>query len=86
MRNEEEILQLKDELIKLTDFIEDNGTVGETESEDVCFASDVLDVIDWVLDEISHKDFQKSPYLNMNGLRKICKEIEKRTGEKLDEE
>ena len=85
MRGEKGIRELREMLGKLTDFIEEFGTEEESENEDLNFAYDVLDTIDWVLGEISNKDFSFPPYLNMVTLKNIVGEIEQRTDQKLDE-
>ena len=81
MRSEKNIKELREELAKLTDFISDYGTDEESEDEDVEFALDVLDAIDWVLGDISTKDFRIEPYLNIERLKEIVDLIEERTGE-----
>ncbi len=80
MRSEKEINKIRDELVEIVDFIVDSGTEKESEDEDVDFAHDVLDVLDWVLGEISTDDFKVEPYLNMARLEEIVSDIEGRTG------
>ena len=84
MRGEKGIQELREELLRLINFIEDFGTEEESESEDIDFANDVLDTLGWVLGEISNRDFRQSPYLNMPNLERIVRNIEERTGEKLE--
>jgi hypothetical protein len=44
-----------------------------------------MDTIDWVLGDISNKDFSLPPYLNMPALKKLVEIIEERTGNKMNE-
>jgi len=81
MRTEKEIQELQSELSQIIDFINDSGTDEESEDEDVNFANDVLDVIDWVLGEIATEDFKIEPYLNMDRLEEIVSNIKERIGE-----
>ena len=85
MRSAKGIGELKDMLDKLTSFIENQGTEEESENEDLHFAYDVMDTIDWVLGDISNKDFSLPPYLNMPALKKLVEIIEERTGNKMNE-
>lgn len=85
MRSEKNIRELREELSKLTDFISEYGTDEESGNEDAEFALDVLDALDWVLGDISTKDFRIEPYLNMSGLKETVENIEERTGEKYGE-
>ncbi len=85
MRGENGIRALKEEVERLIKFIEDLGTKEESEDEDIDFANDVVDTLSWVLVDISNKDFRKDPYLNMTSLESIVKNIEERTGQRLEE-
>ena len=58
MRTEKEIEELRNELSRMIDHIVDFGSSEESENEDVDFANDVLDVIDWVLGKIKTDDFK----------------------------
>ena len=86
MRSEKEIKELKDELLEIIDFIVDNGTEEESEDEDVDFAHDVLDVLDWVLGEISTDDFKVEPYLNITVINAIVEDIKTRAEEQTEDE
>ena len=86
MRSEKEIKELKDELLEIIDFIVDNGTEEESEDEDVDFAHDVLDVLDWVLGEISTDDFKVEPYLNITVMNAIVEDIKTRAEEQTEDE
>ena len=85
MRSEKEIKELKDELLEIIDFIVDNGTEEESEDEDVDFAHDVLDVLDWVLGEISTDDFKVEPYLNIATMNAIVEDIKTRAEEQTED-
>ena len=84
MRTEKEIKKLRDELVQMIDYIVDFGSKKDNENEDVDFASDVLDVIDWILGEIETKDFRVEPYLNIPRLKEIISSIEDRTQETVE--
>ena len=85
MRGEKGIRELREALKGIIDFIEELGTEEESEHEDLHFAYDVLDTIDWVLGDISNKYFSNPPYLNMPRMKEIVERIEERTGEKLED-
>ncbi|MBT4511542.1 MAG: hypothetical protein HOC20_04955 [Chloroflexi bacterium] len=86
MRSEKEIKELRDEIVEITDFIVDSGTEEESEDEDVDFAHDVLDVLDWVLGGISTGDFKVEPYLNIAAMKEIVEDIKARTEEETEAE
>jgi len=86
MRTEKEIEELRDELSRMIDYIVDFGSSEESENEDVDFANDVLDVIDWVLGEIETDDFKVEPYLNVARLEEIVSSIEAKTEEVKEED
>ncbi|NQT72279.1 MAG: hypothetical protein HQ553_05850 [Chloroflexi bacterium] len=79
MRTEKEIEELRNELSRMIDYVADFGSEKDIENEDVDFAHDVLDVIDWVLGEIETEDFKVEPYLNMAGLEEIVSSIGDKT-------
>jgi hypothetical protein len=83
MRGEREIAELKDKLEKMTGFIADYGSEEEFNNKDVSYACDVIDALDWVLGLISTEHFLSDSYLNLAGLQKLVKEVEKRAGKKL---
>ena len=83
MRSEEEVRKLKEELEKITGFISEFGT--DEELENIVFACDVVDALSWVLGEITTEQFLSDSYLNMEKLKRITREIEKRTGKKFEE-
>ena len=83
MRSEEEVRKLKEELERITSFISEFGT--DEEFEGIEFACDVIDALSWVLGEITTEQFLSDSYLNMEKLKRIIREIEKRTGKKLEE-
>ena len=80
MKSETEIEELYNELTVIVDCISDSETEEESENEDMDFASDVLDTLDWVLEKITTKEFTKKPYLNLDKLKRTVKEIEDRAG------
>ncbi len=86
MRTEKEIEELRDELSRMIDYVADFGSEKDIENEDVDFAHDVLDVIDWVLGEIETEDFKVEPYLNMARLKEIVSSIEDKTEEVKEED
>ena len=83
MRSEKEVRKLKEELERITGFIGEFGT--DKEFEAVTYACDVSDALSWVLGEITTEQFLSDSYLNMEKLKRIIREIEKRTGKKLEE-
>lgn len=85
VRDEKEIKELEEELSKITGFITDFGTDREFNDKDVGFSADVADALSWVLEGISTEHFRSSSYLNITDLQKVVKEIEKRTGRKLED-
>lgn len=85
MRSEREIKELEEEISRLTGFIGDFGAEKEFENEDVKFSCNVSDALSWVLEEISTKYFRSEAYLNISSIRKIVKNVEKRTGKKFEE-
>ena len=85
MKAENDIQELKSELLQIIGFIEDYGTKEEAESAEVEFAGDVVDTLSWIVEEMSNEEFRDDPYLNMPQLRKTVKNIEERTGEKLQD-
>jgi len=85
MRNSEEIIQLKEELSKLTAFISDFGLEEEFHDTNVQFSCDITDTLSWVLEEISSEDFRSDNYVNLQHLKEIASTIEKRTGNKLQD-
>jgi len=85
MRNEKEVQELKEKLEKLTGFIADFGLSKELDKADMTFANDVCDALGWVLGEISTENFESDSYLNLVNLQQVAKEIEKRTGKKLQD-
>lgn len=86
MRGEKGIRELRDELVRIVNFIEDHGTEEESENAELDFATDVVDTLQWVLADLSNKEFRDHPYLNMPKLEEIAREIEERTGEALREQ
>jgi len=86
MRGEKGITALRNELKRMLDFIEDFGTEEESDDADLDFANDVLDTLQWVLAELSDKEFRQDPYLDMAKLEAIVKEIEERTGKTLQDQ
>ena len=82
MRTENEIQEFKQELETLTCFITDSGTEQEFKYKCVSYSSDVIDVLDWVLDEIGTEDFKSDSYLDLAKLHAIASKIEQRTGKK----
>ena len=86
MRSETEIRELHDELAGIVDYVSDFGTEEESENEDMDFASDVLDTLDWIMEKISTKEFTRKPYLDMYKLKKTAETIKDRTGEAEEEE
>jgi|GEM_PF-1463505 len=85
MRSEEEVKELEEEISKLTGFIGDFGTEKEFESEDFKFSCNVSDALSWVLEEIATDHFRSDAYLNINNLKKVVKNIEKRSGKRLED-
>ena len=83
VRSEEEIRRLRKELERIVGFIGDYGT--EEEFEAITYACDISDALSWVLGEISTKLFLSDSYLDMERLRVIVKNIEKRSGRKFNE-
>ncbi|NIN01189.1 MAG: hypothetical protein GTO24_24780 [candidate division Zixibacteria bacterium] len=75
MRTEREIRALYDELEKLPGFIANYSDEQERKNRDLGFVCDVLDVLLWVLEEMSTEEFRSGAYLNLDKL----KEIEERT-------
>ncbi|MFC2027579.1 hypothetical protein ACFLU3_02710, partial [Chloroflexota bacterium] len=71
---------------RMVDYIVDFGSEKDMENEDVDFAHDVLDVIDWVLGEIETDDFKVEPYLNIAKLEEIVSSIENKTAEVREED
>ena len=86
MRGEKGITALRNELRRMLDFIEDFGTEEESDDADLDFANDVLDTLQWVLAELSDKEFRQDPYLDMAKLEAIVEEIEERTGKTLQDQ
>ncbi len=76
MLSETEIKELYDELSIIVDRISEAGSTEESGDEDVDFASDVLDTLEWILEKISTEEFTKEPYLNLNKLRETVKTTE----------
>ena len=85
MRNPQEVIELKEELSKLTAFITDYGLEEEFRDKDVQFSCDITDALSWVLEEISSEDFRSDSYINFPHLKEIASTIEKRTGNKLQD-
>jgi hypothetical protein len=85
MRNPQEVIELKEELSKLTAFITDFGLEEEFRDKDVQFSCDITDTLSWVLEEISSEDFRSDSYINFLHLKEIASTIEKRTGNKLQD-
>lgn len=83
MRGEWEIRELQVELERLIGFIGELGTDAEVASREVTFASNVVDALSWVLEEIATPHFRSPNYLNMPHLREITKQIEERMGKRL---
>ncbi len=81
MRTENEIQQLKEELETLTGFIAENGTDEEmTNSNYYC---NIIDALEWILEEIETEHFQSDAFLDLFKLRSIVTNIEHRTGKKM---
>lgn len=81
MRRESEIENLKNEIEKLTGFINDNDIhQKEHKNEDIIFPNDVSDALSWVLEEISTEHFLSDSYLNIENLKMIAEKIEQKTG------
>ncbi len=85
MRSEQEIKKLVEELSRLTGFIGEFGTEEESQGDDVKFCCNVSDALYWVSGEISTERFRSDAYLNLVELRKVAREVEARTGKKLEE-
>jgi len=85
MRTIQELKAVEQELSKLTGFIAGLGNKKEFNNKDFDFACNVQDTIMWVLMEIETEHFRSDAYLDVAKLRKIAKNIELRTGKKLDD-
>ena len=85
MRGEKGIRELYELLRRMVNFIEEFGTEEESESEKLDFANDVLDTLSWIILDLSNKEFSEDPYLDMPRLKEIVRNIEERTGKKLDD-
>lgn len=83
MRKEEEIEQLRNELEKILDFIAEFGD--EKDFEEVSYIDKVIDTLDWVLERITTLDILDQTHINMDRIKEIVKNIERRTGKKLEE-
>lgn len=62
-------------------FITEYGTDQEFELRK--YACDVLDAIDWILEEIETKHFKSDDYLDLAKLHATAREIEQRIGKKM---
>ena len=85
MRKLQEVIELKEELSKLTAFIGDFGLEEEFGDKDVQFSCNITDGLSWVLEEISSEHFRSDSYVNLQHLKKIASTIEKRTGNKFQD-
>jgi hypothetical protein len=85
MRSEQEIKELVKELSRLTGFIGEFGTEEEFQSDDLKFCNNAFDTLYWILGEISTERFRSDAYLNLAELKEVAREIETRTGRKLEE-
>ena len=85
MRNLQEVIELKEELEKLTGFVGEFGLEEEFRDEDVQFSCNITDAFSWMLGEISSEDFRSDNYVNLQHLKEIASTIEKRTGNKLQD-
>jgi hypothetical protein len=83
MQSEQEVKELKEELLKLTGFIGDFGTDIYLNNKDVQYACNVCDALAWVLGEISTERFRSSDYTNFDNLKHITGNVETTTGKKL---
>lgn len=86
MITEEELRALRDELDSLADYITEYGQEAGFQPEEIesyLLASDVSDVIDWVLGESSIEDFKGEGFLNMGRLYEIANTIERETGQSM---
>jgi len=83
LRKEEEIEQLRNELEKILDFIAEFGD--EKDFEEVSYIDKVIDTLDWVLERITTLDILDQTHINMDRIKEIVKNIERRTGKKLEE-
>ncbi|MBW2672630.1 MAG: hypothetical protein JRD89_04330 [Deltaproteobacteria bacterium] len=82
MRSEKEVRTLREEIEKMNDFISDYGT--DKDFEAITYACDVCDALSWVLGEITTEQFLSDSYLDMENLKGLIRNIEKRTGKKID--
>lgn len=82
MRSEQDIRQLKEELDKLTSFINDGGIDNALDGADILFAYNVAAALGWVLEDIRTENFRSDLYLNLEHLEHIAKAKQTRTGEK----
>ena len=80
MRTKNEIQQLIQELEMIMDVITEYGN--EQEFELRKYGCDVLDTLDWVLEEITTEQFKSSDYIDLAKLNATVREIKQRTGEK----
>ncbi len=80
MRNKNEIQQLIQELEMIMDVITESGN--EQEFELRKYGCDVLDTLDWVLEEITTEQFKSSDFIDLAKLHATIKEIEQRTKKK----
>ncbi len=78
MKSEDEIIELRDELDKLTGFISESCT--DEEFEKIIYACNITDAFLWILEEITTENFNSDSYLKLDELRKMSNQIEKRTG------
>ena len=88
----EETRELRDELSKLTDIISscltgsdvcDADILDKDQMKDYIYACNVGDALSYVLGEISIESFRSDSYLNIDNLKEIINELERRSGEKL---
>ena len=79
MRTEEEVRQLREELIK-TDFVAEYGTSEELHSPQVAAANWASDALQWVLGEWDTDTFKSE--IELEVVDRIIADIEKRTGKK----
>ena len=82
MRNEQEIIRLKEELEKLAGFIGRFGTERELSDATFQFGCNVTVALDWVLEKTTTEKFTGDTYLFLERVKEITREIEGRTGEK----
>jgi hypothetical protein len=85
MRSEEEIRKLRGYLVRITHFISEFGNYGEYGSASWAYAWNVSDGLQWVLEEIDTAHFRSDAYLNLESLKQLARNIEERTGKRLED-